>query len=155
MVPDPPPAPFIRSVSPCLSPSVPAMAMPPACGKHEAISSESPSGTRTMSETGTQAYCANPPRTMTRSPMTLSPIENPEAFTPSLSTTPTMSDPRTSRFGRKRPPTSRAYSGDPTRYSQSERFTAQASTLTLICAFPGSGIGMSARQRCSGPPYLS
>jgi len=155
MVPDPPPAPFIKSVSPGLSPSVPATAMPPACGKHAAISSESPSGIRTISATDTQAYCANPPRTMTRSPMTLSPIENPVVFGPSLSTTPTISDPRTGCFGRIRPPTSRAYSGEPIRYSQSERFTPQARTSTRICDLTGSGIGISASRRCSGPPYLS
>ncbi len=125
--------------------------MAPACGIVDASTKVSVAGLRASADSGATAYSAKPPLSPRLSPYTSSPGRNVVTPGPTAATRPAMSEPSTRRAGRRMPPM-RAYAGEPTRHSQSERFTDVASTSTSTCFARGVGTARCSRRSTSGGP---
>src|ERR1700756_1900677 len=143
--PTPPPAPTISTVLPASgsSKSTRASPAPPAVGSAAATTSSSPPGTRASgasSVTATySAYVpADPSGAISNWPNRSSPTENPDAPSPSCSTTPAPSAPSTignvAGIGLQSPEAS----------VRSMGFMPAARSLIRTCPGAGSGVGTSA-----------
>src|SRR5918997_3114217 len=152
--PDPPPPPFTSTRRPGAAPTVPWSAIAPAWGMVDASANVSSTGLWASAESAATAYSAKPPLSERLSPYTSSPGTNRVTPSPTASTRPAMSEPRTGSAGARTPPM-REYSGEPRRVSQSLRLTDVAATWTSTWPAAGDGTGTSSTRRTSGDPYRS
>ncbi len=117
---------------------MPFTAIAPAWGMVEAWAKVSSAGFATRDDSAAIAYSAKPPINARLSPYTSSPGWSLVTPSPTSSTTPAMSEPRTRRLGFRSPPI-RAYPGEPVRPSQSLRLIDVAAICTRTCPAAGRG----------------